>query len=208
MGETRTQSMSTSFDPKPIVLAGTHVRLEPLAQEHAAGLFEAGKVDDIWQFMPFPPLKELADAKRFIQIAHDERDAGRELPFATVDAQSGKVIGSTRYLDIRKPHRGLEIGGTWLTPSAQRTPINTEAKRLLLAHAFEVLGALRVQLKTDALNERSQAAIARLGATREGTLRNHMLLYSGRMRDTVYFSIIDTEWPAVRATLDRMLVLR
>lgn len=197
---------SATFSPIPTVLQGRHVRLEPLELAHAPGILEAGRHPEIWTYMTQPMIASIADAEAFIESALRSRDAGDQLPFATVDEKTGKVVGSTRYLDIQRANRGLEIGFTWITPSAQRTPINTEAKLLLLGHAFDALGAMRVQLKTDSMNERSQRAIARIGGVREGTLRSHMLLYSGRVRDTVYFSIIAAEWPTVKANLERMLV--
>lgn len=194
-----------SFDPIPVTLRGEHVRLEPLGPEHAPGLLEAGRDRSIWDYMTIPPFERLADAEAFVASARGEEAAGRHLPFATIDARSSRVVGSTRFLDIQRAHRGVEIGFTWITPAAQRTAINTEAKLLMLRHAFEGLGALRVCLKTDRLNERSQRAIERLGAIREGTLRSHMILYSGRVRDTVYFSVLEAEWPLVRDGLLRKL---
>ena len=196
---------SSSFAPVPTVLQGRYVRLEPLELAHAPGLLEAGCHPEIWTHMTQPMIASQADAEQFVEAALRERDGGRQVPFATIDVSSGRVVGSTRYLDIQHAHRGLEIGFTWLTPSAQRTPINTEAKLLLLGHAFDELGAIRVQLKTDSKNERSQRAIERIGGIREGTLRNHMILYSGRIRDTAYFSVVLDDWPAVKENLERML---
>lgn len=193
------------FAPVPVTLVGRHVRLEPLAPHHAAELFEAGRDRSIWDHMTIPPFESLADAERFIESAVEEQRLGRHVPFATIDAARGRVVGSTRYLDLQRPHRGLEIGFTWMSPEAQRTGINTEAKLLLLRHAFEELGAIRVCLKTDSRNERSQKAIERIGGRREGTLRSHMVLYSGYVRDTVYFSILEREWPEVREKLERLL---
>jgi RimJ/RimL family protein N-acetyltransferase len=141
----------------------------------------------------------------YVQTALAEQKSGVSLPFAIVAQADGKVIGSTRYLNIVPAHRRLEIGSTWLTASVQRSGANTEAKLLLLTHAFEALGANRVELKTDALNTRSRRAIARIGATEEGIFRKHLVCASGRVRDTVYFSIIDSEWPAVKARLTAIL---
>ena len=141
----------------------------------------------------------------YIALALAERDAGRALPFATVDRATGTIIGSTRYAAIEPTHRRVEIGWTWLGRAWQRTAANTEAKYLMLRHAFETLGCVRVELKTDALNERSRAAIRRIGAREEGTLRRHMVTSTGRIRDTVYYSILDAEWTQVKAELERRL---
>lgn len=138
---------------------------------------------------------------RYVTTALDELQRGVSLPFVIVDQASGQIIGSTRYGNIEVAHRRLEIGWTWLTPAFQRSRANTEAKLLLLTHAFEILGMHRVELKTDALNAKSRAAIGRIGATQEGIFRRHMITASGRVRDTVYFSIIDSEWPAIKAKL-------
>lgn len=193
--------MSNPVEVRPVVLIGTHARLEPLAPSHATQLFEAGAVDEVWRHLVWPPFRTVADADAYIRSATD----GTQLAFATVDSVTGRVVGSTRYLDIRPEHRGLEIGWTWLTPAAQRTAINTECKWLLLRHAFETIGCERVQLKTDHLNERSQRAIERIGAVREGVLRRHMQRRNGTWRDTVMYSIIAPEWTAVRARLLRLL---
>jgi RimJ/RimL family protein N-acetyltransferase len=141
----------------------------------------------------------------YVQTALQEQAAGSVLPFALIEKSSGRTIGSTRYANIERAHRRLEIGWTWVARPWQRTAINTEAKYLLLRHAFETLECMRVELKTDSLNERSRAAILRIGARQEGIFRNHMITASGRVRHTVYFSIIDSEWPAVRARLEAML---
>jgi RimJ/RimL family protein N-acetyltransferase len=143
--------------------------------------------------------------RAYVETALRERDEGRSLPFATVDAASGTAIGSTRFGSVSLEDGRVEIGWTWVARPWQRTPANTEAKYLMLRHAFETLGCARVELKTDALNERSRAAILRVGATQEGVLRKHMRSQEGRMRDTVYFSILDDEWPAVRAGLEARL---
>jgi RimJ/RimL family protein N-acetyltransferase len=142
------------------------------------------------------------DMRQYVRIALDERGRGVAMPFVTIDQSDDRVIGSTRYANIDKANRRLEIGWTWLAPASQRTGANTEAKLLMLAHAFEVLGAIRVEFKTDALNAKSRAALARIGAIEEGTFRNHMITQSGRVRDSVYFSIIDKEWPAIKARLE------
>jgi RimJ/RimL family protein N-acetyltransferase len=193
------------MDPRPVVLSGRHARLEPLSQAHAQDLCAAGGESAQWAYLPRGELRSVEDARAWIADALEAQAAGRELAFAIVSLASGRAVGSTRFLDIRREHRGLEIGWTWLSPAVQRTAVNTECKRLLLAHAFETLGALRVQLKTDARNERSQRAIERLGAVREGVLRSHQVVRDGFVRDTVMYSVIAAEWPAVRARLDGSL---
>jgi RimJ/RimL family protein N-acetyltransferase len=193
------------FDPQPVTLEGRRVRLEPLAHHHAVGLFEVGKDETIWPYMPRPPLKCLQDAHALIDQALDVAAAGTQIPFAIIERRSGKAIGSTRYLDIRHNDRGLEIGWTWIGTAYQRTVVNTECKYLLLRHAFEDLGAVRVQLKTDLRNVRSQRAIERLGTVREGVLRKHMVLWDGFIRDTVYYSVIESEWPDVKRRLESLM---
>jgi RimJ/RimL family protein N-acetyltransferase len=145
------------------------------------------------------------DMRAYIEEALLAQASGTALPFATVEQASGRVIGSTRYANIEATHRRLEIGWTWIAPRWQRTAVNTEAKYLMLRHAFETLGCQRVEFKTDSLNERSRNAILRLGAKEEGTFRNHMIAYTGRVRHSVYFSIIETEWPEVKARLEEKL---
>ena len=193
------------MDPRPVVLAGTHARLEPLEERHADDLYAVGGDDGIWRYMPRPRLNSVADARQMIEAARAAAADQSQLPFAIVAGTNNRAVGSTRYLDIRRHDRGLEIGWTWLGTHYQRTPINTECKYLLLRHAFEALGAVRVQLKTDLRNERSQRAIERLGAIREGVLRKHMILWDGFVRDTVYYSILVDEWPGVRRRLEAML---
>jgi RimJ/RimL family protein N-acetyltransferase len=186
-------------------LTGRHVVLDPLGQEHAADLLEAGRDDATWRYMPRPALRSLEDAESMIRQAAASAETGREVAFAIVDAASRRAVGSTRYLDITPDHRALEIGWTWVGPAWQRTPINTECKLLLLSHAFAALAALRVTLKTDARNLRSQRAIERLGAVREGVLRRHRVCWDGSIRDTIYYGIIDAEWPAMKARLEGFL---
>jgi N-acetyltransferase len=187
-----------------VTLEGRHVRLEPLTQAHHASLCAVGLDADLWELIPYRVVtpQEMA---AYIQSALDAQTAGSALPFATVLAGSGQVIGSTRYMNIDPAHRRLEIGATWIAKPWQRTAVNTEAKYLMLRHAFEALGCMRVELKTDSLNLRSRAAIRRIGATEEGTLRQQMITWSGRLRDTVYFSILDSEWPRVKQDLEQKL---
>ena len=186
----------------PKVLEGGSIRLEPLAERHAEDLFEVGREPSIWTYMPRGPLESVESTRAMIRSVLEASRDGSAWPFATVDLRTGRAIGSTRYFDIRPEHRGLEIGWTWLGVAYQRTAANTECKRLLLAHAFEDLGALRVQLKTDARNVRSQRAIERIGAVREGVLRAHMVMPDGYVRDSVMYSVTAADWPAVRARLE------
>ena len=182
-------------------LEGARIRLEPLGKGHHAALCAVGLEDELWRWSP-RPLRTPADMADYIAYALAERAAGRALPFAIIDKATGQAIGSTRYGAIEPAHRRVEIGWTWLGRAWQRTAANTEAKYLLLLHAFETLGCIRVELKTDALNERSRAAICRIGAREEGILRSHMITASGRLRDTVYYSILDREWPQVKKDLE------
>ena len=189
----------------PVVLSGNHVRLEPLSEVHIAGLAEAGRDPSIWRYMLYGEVTSPEKMAAWVRHRLHDKAPGTEQPFAVIHLETGKVAGATRYMDIRPQHRGLEIGGTWYGTAIQRTIVNTEAKYLLLRHAFETLGCIRVQLKTDLRNERSQKAIERIGAVREGVLRNHMILPDGVYRDTVYFSILDREWPAVKIHLEQLL---
>jgi len=193
------------FDPRPLPLEGRHVRLEPLELRHTAALFAAGRDPEIFQWFLTPPFATLTDMEKWVEEALRTQAAGEDVCFVTVRRADGRVVGSTRYLDLRRAHRTLEIGNTWLAREAQRTVVNTEAKYLMLAHAFESLGAVRVQLKTDRRNEPSRRAIARLGAVEEGTLRRYQTRFDGYVRDTVMFSITDAEWPAVKARLEALL---
>jgi len=189
---------------EPVVLEGEHVRLEPLSLSHLDGLCEIGIVEELWRWIP-TQVTTPEQMKAYVELALTERANGVSMPFAQIERASGRVIGSTRYMNIEKAHRRLEIGSTWIAPAWQRTPINTEAKYLLMRHAFEDLGSMRVELKTDSLNEKSRNAILRIGAKQEGIFRNHMLTSSGRIRHTVYFSVIDSEWPGVKVELERRL---
>jgi N-acetyltransferase len=188
----------------PVILEGRHVRLETLTLEHTAQLAEVGLDADLWTWIP-TPVRTPEEMSAYVQTAIKEQAAGSALPFALVEKSSGRTVGSTRYGNIDRDHHRVEIGWTWVARQWQRTPINTEAKYLLLRHAFETLRCIRVELKTDSLNERSRAAILRIGARQEGIFRNHMITASGRIRHTVYFSIVDSEWPEVKARLEAKL---
>ena len=197
-----------AFNPRPTMIVGTHVVLEPLHLGHARDLLTAGDDEATWRYMARPALRSLEDAESMIRQALIETEAGREVAFAIVAAASGAAVGSTRFLDIQRAHRTLEIGWTWIGASWQRSAINTECKLLLLGHAFETLGAHRVTLKTDARNERSQRAIERIGGVREGVLRRHRVCWDGFVRDTVYYGIVDREWLQVKAVLQGMVAPR
>jgi len=188
----------------PVILEGRHVRLEPLKPEHAMGLAEIGLDEDLWKWIP-TPVRTLEEMTSYIRTALNEQANGSALPFALIEVSSGRTIGSTRYGNIDRAHYRVEIGWTWVARQWQRSAINTEAKYLLLRYAFETLKCIRVELKTDSLNDRSRAAILRIGAREEGTFRNHMITASGRVRHTVYFSILDSEWPEVKARLEARL---
>ena len=189
---------------EPITLEGSVVRLEPLSLDHLAGLTMVGLDAEIWRWMP-RLVQSPADMRQLVEEAVAGDESGRERPFVTIERATSKVVGSTRFLGIAPNHRRLEIGWTWIAPPWQRTAINTEAKLLMLTHAFTKLGALRVEFKTDALNDQSRRAILALGATEEGTLRHHMVMPRGRRRDSVYFSILEEEWPRVRQHLEARL---
>ena len=177
--------------------------LEPLSVAHARDLFASFAEDPtIWRWLPISPPASETEMRAGIDAHLKRQAAGEALAFAQVNIETGRAVGVTNYLDITAADGGLEVGGTWLGKRAQRTGINREAKYLLLRHAFEALGAFRVQLKTDARNEQSQRAIARLGAVREGVLRKHKLCWDGFIRDSVLFSVIDSEWPAVKSALE------
>ncbi|MBB4841861.1 RimJ/RimL family protein N-acetyltransferase [Paucibacter oligotrophus] len=188
----------------PVTLSGRHVRLEPLSLAHVDELAAVGTAPELWTWVP-TQVRNRDEMQAYVETALAEQSRGQSLPFAILDAPSGAVIGSTRFGSISAKDRRLEIGWTWVAPSHQRSGANTEAKTLLLTHAFEALGALRVELKTDVLNAKSRAAILRLGAQQEGIFRRHVICSTGRVRDTVYFSIIDAEWPAVKARLASLL---
>ena len=189
---------------EPVTLRGRSVTLAPLSLDHLAELEPVALDPDLWRWTP-TAVRTPDDLRAYVERALDEQRRGVSLPFVLRDAATGRATGSTRYANVSARDRRVEIGWTWVGRAWQRTALNTEAKYLLLRHAFETLGCVRVELKTDALNERSRAAIRRIGATEEGTLRRHTRTDSGRMRDTVYYSILDDEWPGVKAQLERKL---
>jgi len=193
------------FTVSPVTLQGKGVRLEPLAPHHAEGLYAIGQEDQDWLYMPRGPLTSLADTQQWISEAMELAQGQQQISFAIIDTHSDQVAGSSRYLSIRPAHKGLEIGYTWLGREFQRSHVNTAAKLCLLSQAFDTLKALRVELKCDSRNERSQAAITRLGATREGVFRKHMIVRNDFVRDSVYFSIIDSEWPHIKRRLRQQL---
>jgi N-acetyltransferase len=202
--------MNQPIDPLnivwPITLEGSVVRLEPLRREHANLFWDVAKndVEDIFRWIPYQ-VKTSEDFRHLVEKAFAEQERGESVVFATTDRTSGRVIGSTRFMNIDRSNRRVEIGSTWIATSWQRTAVNTEAKYLMLRHAFEVWNCFRVELKTDALNHKSRNAILRIGAKEEGTLRRHVLTWTGRVRDSVYFSILDSEWPEVKSRLEARL---
>jgi len=193
------------MQPQPITLTGRAVRLEPLSEAHVADLAAVGLDDRIWKHMLYGEIRTEAHMRAWVLDLLQRQARGTDLPFAVIDLPSGRAIGGTRYMDIRPEHRGLEIGGTWYAVAYQGTAVNPECKYLLMQHAFETLGALRVQFKTDLRNERSQHALERLGAVKEGVLRDHIITPSGYVRSSVYYSVLAGEWPAVKARLAERL---
>jgi RimJ/RimL family protein N-acetyltransferase len=187
---------------EPVTLTGNIVHLEPLQLKHAPELFSASQYPDLWRWMPNNPSTSPEAMERWITSALQEEEAGTVQAFVIVELKTGRIVGSTRYLNIVPADRGLEIGATWLVPDAQRTGVNTECKYLLLRHAFEVYGAIRVQFKTHHKNFKSQQAIERLGAVKEGILRNAKIMPDGSYRHSVYYSILEDEWPQVKANLE------
>jgi N-acetyltransferase len=190
----------------PITLQGSVIRLEPIRREHAELFWQAAKdsLNDVFQWIPYR-MKTSEDFEQLVEKALGEQARGESVVFATVERSSGKVIGGTRFMNIDRINRRVEIGSTWIAPAWQRTAVNTEAKYLMLRHAFEVWQCMRVELKTDALNQRSRNAILRIGAKEEGMLRKHLITWTGRVRDTAYFSILDTEWIGVKCQLEARL---
>jgi RimJ/RimL family protein N-acetyltransferase len=196
--------MATEMIVMPVTLEGRHALLEPLARAHLQRLAEVGLDEGLWRWIP-TAVRTREEMAAYIETALDEQQRGVSLPFAIVEKATGRAIGSTRYGNIDRTHHRVEIGWTWVAREWQRTAMNTEAKYLLLKHAFESLGCMRVELKTDSLNEKSRAAILRIGAKEEGIFRNHMITASGRIRHSAYYSIIDSEWPGVKARLEARL---
>lgn len=188
----------------PVTLSGRHVRLEPLTLAHIDPMFAAASDPQLWRWT-LTQIASREDMRDYVDAALAAQAAGTALPFATLDASTGEVIGSTRFGNIDVANRHVEIGWTWLRRDRQRTGCNTEAKYLMLSHAFDVLGCIRVSLKTDALNQQSRAAILRIGAKEEGILRAHMITASGRIRDSAMYSVLADEWPAVRERLEALL---
>jgi len=189
---------------EPVTLEGRFIRLEPLSLAHHAQLCEVGLEEELWRWIP-QNVRTPEDMRAYIEEALRAQAKGTALPFATLDKASGRAIGSTRFGNIDRTNRHVEIGWTWLGLAWQRTAANTEAKYLMLRHAFETWKCLRVEFKTDSLNARSRAALLRIGAKEEGVFRNHVITWTGRIRHSVYFSIIDSEWPGVKASLERKL---
>lgn len=191
------------MDVRPVTLEGRHVRLAPLSLAHHEAL--AALLDPtLLQWFP-QPVTNPAELRQFIATSLDDQKRGLALPFVTIERDTGRPVGSTRFGNIDRANRRLEIGWTWLGRAWQRSAINTEAKLLMMAHAFEALGAIRVEFKTDALNAQSRAALARLGAVEEGYFRNHMIAAGGRIRNTVWFSVVESDWPRVRRDLEGKL---
>ncbi|MGE8617373.1 MAG: GNAT family N-acetyltransferase [Achromobacter spanius] len=184
----------------PVTLHGDIVRLEPMAAHHADALAQVGLHPELWRLQP-EPIATVDDMRRYVARALEDAQAGACLPFVIVQQSTGQIIGATRYMDVALAHKRLEIGATWLTPACQRSGANTEAKFLLLRHAFETIGIIRIVFKTELSNAQSRAAILRLGAVEEGVFRKHLISQSGRMRDMVYFAILDDDWPSVKSRL-------
>jgi RimJ/RimL family protein N-acetyltransferase len=196
------------FTPAPVTLAGEHVRLEPLSLQHHLDPLASIALDpDLWRWT-LNVVETRDDLRRYLEEALREQAEGRSVPFATIHIPTGRAAGSTRFGNIEARHRRAEIGWTWVGREFQRTRVNTEAKLLMLQHAFETWGCHRVELKTNVLNARSRNAMLRIGAKEEGILRKHALSDRGMPRDTVYYSVIDDEWPAVKARLHAMLAER
>jgi len=201
------QNSCTMHEPiriGPITLEGRAICLEPLTHAHDGGLCDVGLDPDLWKWIPYS-VSTPAEMAAYVDKALEEQACGASVPFAIIEKASRRVIGSTRYMNIEREHRRVEIGSTWIGGAWQRSAVNTEAKYLLLGHAFETVGCLRVELKTDSLNDKSRAAILRIGAKEEGIFRNHMVMSTGRIRHSVYYSIVEAEWPGVRARLERKM---
>ena len=188
----------------PVTLEGQGIRLEPLSLDHHAQLCEVGLDDELWRWTP-QAVRTPEEMRAYIETGLEVQAAETALPFATIERATGRAIGSTRFANIDRANRHVEIGWTWLGKNWQRTAANTEAKYLMLRHAFETWGCLRVEFKTDSLNVRSRAALLRIGAREEGIFRNHVITWTGRIRHSVYYSIIDSEWANVKADLEKKL---
>ena len=188
-----------------VTLTGEVVSLAPLAEEHVPGLTIAGQDFEIWRYMRYGYVHTEEQMLALVRDLLAREARGTDLPFTVIHRPSGQIAGMTRYLEIEPHNLNVEIGGTWYGTSFQRTAVNTEAKYLLMRHAFETLGCIRVQIKTDLRNERSQRAIERLGALREGVLRNHIILPDGTIRSSVMYSVLAAEWPMVKAHLETLL---
>ncbi|MEP6920438.1 MAG: GNAT family N-acetyltransferase [bacterium] len=186
---------------QPVTLQGDHVRLEPLTLDHLDSLCEFGLDPELWRFTT-TQLRNREDMREYVETALRAQQEGTALPFVTIDLESGQVIGCTRFANIDSHHRHMEIGWTWVGVPWHRTVVNTEAKYLMLRHAFDTCHCIRVEFKTDSINERSRRALLRIGAKQEGTFRNHMIVHDGRIRHTMYFSVIDSEWPEVKANFE------
>lgn len=195
------------MDIQPVTLVGRHVRLVPLESAHFSALVEIGAGREIFRWFPYP-LETCEQLQTYLQGCLTMMEVGGLIPFTTIELATDRIVGQTCFLNIDAGNRRLEIGGTWLGVDWRRTPCNTEAKYLQLRHCFEDLQCVRVEFKTDALNARSRAALRRIGATEEGTLRSHMVCPGGRLRDSVYFSVLAPEWPATKARLEDMIARR
>jgi N-acetyltransferase len=192
------------IDPTPVVLDGFRVRLEPMTMQHLDALVDAGKYEELWTWT-HSNASTPESMRQYMEAALNDQRAGTAMPFVTIDKPSNTVVGSTRFGNIDIANRKVEIGWTWVTPRFQRSYVNSEAKYLMLSRAFDIWHCVRVELKTDRLNAKSRAAMLRLGAIEEGVLRRHMITQSGRYRDSVYYSILDDEWPAIRDRLRRQI---
>jgi RimJ/RimL family protein N-acetyltransferase len=189
---------------EPVVLEGKRVRLEPMTMDHHAPLTDIGLDPEIWR-LTVVMVRNAEDMRSYMESALALQRAGTSLPFVTIERSSGRVVGSTRFGNYDPANRRIEIGWTWLAKTWQRTVVNTEAKYLMLTHAFERLHCVRVELKTDVLNAPSRLAMQRIGAKEEGVLRKHTLMWTGRYRDSIYYSILDEEWPQVKEQLEKMV---
>jgi RimJ/RimL family protein N-acetyltransferase len=196
------------MDIQPVTLTGRLVRLEPLGNQHIPGLAEAGRDENIWEYMRYGQVTTRERMAEMVRMLLARQAQGTDLPFAVIHLPSGQAAGMTRFMNIEPVNRSVEIGGTWYDPQHQRTGVNTECKYLLLRHAFETWGVIRVQFKADLRNLRSQRAIERLGAAREGVLRNHILLPDGTVRSSVFYSILAEEWPGVKTRLEKLLEIK